>query len=96
MAVEAAGWKLNTEEHAIWMTKNKEFEDALWSDGEKLHVRALEYSAELVTKVKAELVKNESCVDFVKGLDSAEMRILKETAEAIGCFEMMTKTYKAA
>ena len=96
MAVEAAGWKLNTEEHAIWTTKNKEFGDALWSDGEKLHVRALEYSAELVTKVKAELVKNESCVDFVDGLDNAEMRLLRETARAITCFQKMANVHNFA
>jgi hypothetical protein len=96
MAVDTTGWNLKEEDHEVWMDKNEQLESALWTDADKLHVKAVEYSAELVTKVKAELVKNESCVDFVDGLDNAEMRLLRETARAITCFQKMANVHNFA
>ena len=93
IAVEAAGWSLKEEGRETWMDRDAELERALWADADTLHVKAVEYSVELVAKAKLDLAKNDSCVDFVKGLESPDMRLLRETARAIQCFQKLANVH---
>ena len=95
MSVDIAGWNMDAEDHDTWMDKNDALEAAVWNDAKKLYGKAKEYSAELVTKVMADLATKASCVDFVLCLETAEMRLLTATAAAIQHFDRLHKAHKS-
>jgi hypothetical protein len=95
MAVDIAGWNMDAEDHETWMDKNDELEAAVWNDAKKLYDKAKEYSAELVTKVLLDLVTEASCVNFVLGLETPDMRLLTATASAIQHFDRLVKAHKS-